>query len=352
MSFQNAQNVFPEWEGFFEPEEEEAASYREDGENEEDGSSLPQQKKRVSYAALVEDYLTGDDISMDGLAKRVAGAAITQYWLESVFPPELAAAHKSCSLHLHELSTLGMGKRNTVTLNLPQLAYLAADIDDFYKRLDSLLVLAKEGLDVRRQVAAKLKLKLHEEGLFDAQQPTNSIALCGIEECCRNLLAHTADSEQGKDFASTLRDHLARQLEAYTAQDGLLFQLEDSAVQEVAERFAQHDRFTYPDIQTSGSEDFPTYSQAEEVSQPLAVHYELFTSPRCPHCPALKEYIASSSLEGTQYNADTKKGLKLAAERGVFITPTIIFYNNEEKEIARAHNVEEVQALGFGIQSK
>ena len=347
MSFQNAQNVFPEWEGFFEPGEEEAETYHEEDGNEAHEDSLPAHKKRVSYAALVEDYLTGEGISMDGLAQRVAGAAITQYWLESVFPPEVAAAHKSCSLHFHELASLGMGKYNAVTLNLPQLGYLAADEDDFFKRLDSLLVLAKEGLDVRRQAVAKLKLKLHEEGLFETGQSASKLVLCGMAECCGNLLGAPSESERGKAFSEKLHAHLARQLDSYSEQDGLPFLLEDKALPEIAERFAAHDSAAYPDKDGTNDGEHHGYSGDTAPAVIPAMHYELFSSPRCPHCPPLESFMAASSLEGKQFNVDTKKGLKLATERGVFITPTLIFYNDEEKEIARAHNVDEVQALGI-----
>ena len=90
---------------------------------------------------------------------------------------------------------------------------------------------------------------------------------------------------------------------------------------------------------------------AKSFSAALA-RYELFTRPGCPHCPPVRDYMAASSLSGTEINVDQKEGLDLAAERGVFATPTVIFYNADGQETARAHNADELDAvLGSGSKA-
>ncbi len=74
-------------------------------------------------------------------------------------------------------------------------------------------------------------------------------------------------------------------------------------------------------------------------------HYELFTRPGCPHCPPVQDFITNSELEGKSINVDTDEGMNLAAERGVFSTPTVIFYNSNGASLARAHTVDELLSL-------
>ena len=45
------------------------------------------------------------------------------------------------------------------------------------------------------------------------------------------------------------------------------------------------------------------------------------------------------------YHIDTKEGLAEAAKKGVFASPTVIFYNEAGIETARCHNVEELEAV-------
>ena len=75
------------------------------------------------------------------------------------------------------------------------------------------------------------------------------------------------------------------------------------------------------------------------------VSYKLYTRKTCPNCPPVKNYMDDVELQGTSINVDTDEGLTDAAENGVFATPTVIFYNNQGKECARCHNVEELEAV-------
>lgn len=73
--------------------------------------------------------------------------------------------------------------------------------------------------------------------------------------------------------------------------------------------------------------------------------YELFSSKNCKKCPPVKHYISTKNLTGTEINVDTNKGLDIAAEKGVFMTPTVIFYNKENQEIVRTHNIDEIESF-------
>lgn len=90
-------------------------------------------------------------------------------------------------------------------------------------------------------------------------------------------------------------------------------------------------------------EETPAVSTAESVSS--AAHFEFFMRQTCPNCPPVKNYMAKVSMAGTAVDVDTEEGLRQAAEKGVFSAPTVIFYDGNDNETGRAHNVEELEAI-------
>lgn len=83
---------------------------------------------------------------------------------------------------------------------------------------------------------------------------------------------------------------------------------------------------------------------AAAVSEAPAASYEFFARKTCPNCPPVKNYIAGISIPGTNIDVDTEEGLARAAELGVFAAPTVILYDADGVETARAHNVKELEA--------
>ena len=73
--------------------------------------------------------------------------------------------------------------------------------------------------------------------------------------------------------------------------------------------------------------------------------YELFAKKTCPNCPPVKDFMKDIPLEGKYIDVDTDEGLSLAASKGVFASPTVILYNAENNEVARGHNVEELELI-------
>lgn len=84
------------------------------------------------------------------------------------------------------------------------------------------------------------------------------------------------------------------------------------------------------------------------------VTYEMFTRKTCPNCPPVKAFMEehSADFSGRAIDVDTKDGLAEAAKKGVFASPTVIFYNEQGVETARCHNVEELEAVFETLQVK
>ena len=73
--------------------------------------------------------------------------------------------------------------------------------------------------------------------------------------------------------------------------------------------------------------------------------YMLFFTPTCPKCPKIKEYMEGTKLEKEWVDAATKEGLEKAREFKVINLPTVIFLDENGKEVSRATNIEEVKRV-------
>ncbi len=76
-----------------------------------------------------------------------------------------------------------------------------------------------------------------------------------------------------------------------------------------------------------------------------SVTYEMYTRKTCPNCPPVKGFMEELDMAGRSVDVDTDAGLAEAAKKGVFATPTVIFYNAQGVETARCHNVEELEVV-------
>ena len=86
-------------------------------------------------------------------------------------------------------------------------------------------------------------------------------------------------------------------------------------------------------------------TKASAVVDNSSVTYEMYTRKTCPNCPPVKEFMNDLDMPGRSIDVDTKEGLAEAAKKGVFASPTVIFYNEAGIETARCHNVEELEAV-------
>lgn len=70
--------------------------------------------------------------------------------------------------------------------------------------------------------------------------------------------------------------------------------------------------------------------------------YKLFTTKWCPKCPSMKEFMKTLEIEGRNIDASEGNGLSEAIKHKVHNAPTVIFFNNDNKEIFRTSKKNEV----------
>lgn len=115
-----------------------------------------------------------------------------------------------------------------------------------------------------------------------------------------------------------------------------MFTLEASTEYDITSRDANY--VAKPAAKTEVASENP-------VMNTESVTYEMYTKKTCPNCPPVKDFMAKVEMDGRSIDVDTEAGLAEAAQKGVFASPTVIFYNAAGVETARCHNVDELEAV-------
>ncbi len=174
------------------------------------------------------------------------------------------------------------GSIGVVTINLPRIAYLAADEADFYKRLDGLMDIAARSLKVKRTVITKLL----EQGLYPYTKRYlgtfnnhfSTIGLIGMNEVGLNakwLRADLTDARTQK-FAQDVLNHMRERLSDYQEMYGDLYNLEATPAESTTYRFAKHDKDQFPDIITANMNGTPYYTNSSHL--PVGFTEDVFSA--------------------------------------------------------------------------
>jgi len=174
------------------------------------------------------------------------------------------------------------GSIGVVTINLPRIAYLAADEADFYKRLDKLMDIAARSLKTKRTVITKLL----EQGLYPYTKRYlgtfsnhfSTIGLIGMNEVGLNAKWLRADLTDPKvqRFARDVLNHMRERLSDYQEQYGDLYNLEATPAESTTYRFAKHDKEAYPDIITANMNGTPYYTNSSHL--PVGYTEDVFSA--------------------------------------------------------------------------
>ncbi|MBR5668244.1 MAG: ribonucleoside triphosphate reductase [Spirochaetales bacterium] len=149
------------------------------------------------------------------------------------------------------------GSVGVVTINIPRIAYLASDMDDFMKRLDHLMDIAARSLKIKRNTITKLldeglyPYTKHYLGTFNNHFST--IGLVGMNEAGLNAkwIRKDLTHEETQKFAQDVLNHMRNKLSDYQEKYGDLYNLEATPAESTSFRLAKHDKAKYPDIITA-----------------------------------------------------------------------------------------------------
>ncbi|MBQ1526474.1 MAG: ribonucleoside triphosphate reductase [Lachnospiraceae bacterium] len=164
------------------------------------------------------------------------------------------------------------GSVGVVTVNMPRIAYLASDKNDFYRRLDRMMDIAARSLKIKRGVITKLL----DEGLYPYtkkylgtfENHFSTIGLIGMNEVGLNANWLRADmtDKRTQDFTKEVLNHMRSRLSDYQEKYGDLYNLEATPAESTSYRLAKHDRKKYPSIKTAGKPgDTPYYTNSSHL---------------------------------------------------------------------------------------
>lgn len=164
------------------------------------------------------------------------------------------------------------GSVGVVTVNMPRIAYLAKDKEDFYNRLDKIMDISAKSLKIKREVITKLL----ENGLYPYtlrylgtfKNHFSTIGLVGMNEACLNANWIKADltEEIAQDFTEEVLNHMRERLVIYQEMYGDLYNLEATPAESTAYRLAKHDKKEYKDIITANDDSkVPYYTNSSHL---------------------------------------------------------------------------------------
>ena len=164
------------------------------------------------------------------------------------------------------------GSVGVVTINMPRIAYLAEDVEDFYRRLDKLMDIAARSLKVKRTIITNLL----EEGLYPYTKRYlgtfanhfSTIGLVGMNEVGLNAkwLRKDMTHPETQEFTKDVLNHMRERLSDYQEMYGDLYNLEATPAESTSYRLAKHDKKRYPAILTaSGDCGTPYYTNSSHL---------------------------------------------------------------------------------------
>ena len=165
------------------------------------------------------------------------------------------------------------GSIGVVTINLPRIGYLSKNIEEFYQRLEKLMVLAKESLVIKRENIEKYTI----EGLYPytkfylraVKQKSgkywsnhfSTIGLVGLNEALLNLNGEDLTTGKGQEIGNQILEFMRDKIFKFQEETNQLFNLEATPAEGTAYRLAKLDQ-----------KKFDSQVQLELASSDLRVH--------------------------------------------------------------------------------
>ncbi|MDD5555456.1 MAG: ribonucleoside triphosphate reductase [Candidatus Pacebacteria bacterium] len=231
-----------------------------------------------------------DDPAFDGLFEASAKYGINYFanYLNSEMKPEdVRSMCCRLRLDLNELANRGggglfgsgslTGSIGVVTINLPRLGYLSKTKKEFFKRLSSIMDIAKESLEIKRKTIEDFTSKglypysrFYLAGVKKAKgqyfaNHFSTIGIVGMNESLLNFLGENVGTRKGRQFALEIMDFMRDKLIHYQKETGNIYNLEATPAESTTYRLAQKDKKLYPDIIAAGTKKVPYYTNSTQL---------------------------------------------------------------------------------------
>ncbi|MFX4209473.1 ribonucleoside triphosphate reductase [Aliarcobacter butzleri] len=164
------------------------------------------------------------------------------------------------------------GSIGVVTINMARLGYLyKGDIDSLLKRLEELMDLAKESLEIKREFINSM----YERGLYpytkrylkSFNNHFSTIGVNGMNEMLKNFFYENVDisTKVGNKFCIEILDFMRDKMIKYQEETGNLYNLEATPAEGTTYRFAKEDKKRYKDIIQAGFDKNIYYTNSSQL---------------------------------------------------------------------------------------
>mgnify|MGYP004459092025 FL=1 len=174
------------------------------------------------------------------------------------------------------------GSIGVVTINMPHIAYLSKNKEEFYARLDRIMDISARSLKEKRNVISGLL----DAGLYpytkrylgSFNNHFSTIGLVGMNETCLNAkwIQKDLTAKESQEFTVEVLNHMRNRLSDYQEKYGDLYNLEATPAESTSYRLAKHDKEKYPDIITANESGTPYYTNSSHL--PVGYTDDIFTA--------------------------------------------------------------------------
>jgi len=162
------------------------------------------------------------------------------------------------------------GSIGVVTVNLPRLGYLSKTKEEFFSRLEKIMLIAKESLEVKREVIESFT----EQGLYPYaryyldsvkerfnhywQNHFSTIGIIGMNEALLNFapIRQNITTAKGQSFTVEVLEFMRNKMMDFQNETNNLYNLEATPAEGTARRLARLDKDKYPKIICANEETF------------------------------------------------------------------------------------------------
>ncbi|MFV0414778.1 MAG: ribonucleoside triphosphate reductase [Chthoniobacterales bacterium] len=164
------------------------------------------------------------------------------------------------------------GSLGVVTINSARLGHVyAGDKDGLLKRLDELMLLGRQSLEIKRKVIdenmARGLYPYTRRYLGSLRNHFSTLGINGLNECIRNFThdAENITTLRGRKFAAAILDHMRTRMVEFQEETGHLYNLEASPAEGATYRLAKTDQKRYPGILQAGTPEAPYYTNSSQL---------------------------------------------------------------------------------------
>jgi ribonucleoside-triphosphate reductase len=160
------------------------------------------------------------------------------------------------------------GSIGVVTINMPRIGYISKDENEFLEKLERLMYLAKNSLEIKRKLVNRMMdigmLPFSKRYLGNFNHHFSTIGLIGMNEACQNFLHCGIETEEGRKFTLKILDFMRDKMIEFQEETGHIYNLEATPAEGTSYRMAKVDRANYPKIITAGN-GIPFYTNSTQL---------------------------------------------------------------------------------------